>query len=104
MSVMDMDYDKLPADTVEALEYIKRLMCEPWEQGAQERGLGAVKDFGKDNPLTALQGSMEDLVSGAVYSFSLSTPKTPPPFSLSLTSPTRISTARRMRCCTPLWA
>lgn len=66
-SVMDIDYETLSPEAVEALEYIKRLMREPWEQSAQERGLGAAKDFGKDNPLIALQGSMEDLVSGAVY-------------------------------------
>lgn len=64
---MDIDYETLSPEAVEALEYIKRLMREPWEQSAQERGLGPVKDFGKDNPLIALQGSMEDLVSGAVY-------------------------------------
>lgn len=64
---MDMDYDKLDADTVESLEHIKSLMDEKWEPLSREMGLKSDSSYyGRDNPLIAMRDNMENLVAGGV--------------------------------------
>ncbi|MDD3394469.1 MAG: hypothetical protein PHG19_07490 [Anaerotignum sp.] len=63
----DIDYDKMDADDIEALEYIKGLMGEKWDE--LSRGMGLKSDpvyYGKDNPLIAMRDSMETLASTGV--------------------------------------
>lgn len=64
---MDMDYEKLDANTVEALEYIKGMMDEKWEPLSREMGLKSDSAYyGKGNPLIAMRDNMENLVAGGV--------------------------------------
>ena len=64
---MDIDYEKLDADTVEALEYIKGMMDEHWEPLSREMGRKASSCYyGKDNPLIAMRDNMENLVASGV--------------------------------------
>ena len=64
---MDIDYEKLDAGTVEALEYIKSMMDEKWEPLSHEMGLKASSCYyGKDNPLIAMRDNMENLVASGV--------------------------------------
>ena len=64
---MDIDYEKLDAGTVEALEYIKGMMDEHWEPLSREMGLKSSSCYyGKDNPLIAMRDNMENLVAGGV--------------------------------------
>lgn len=67
---MDMDYEKLDTEDVEALEYIKGLMGEKWEPLSREMGLKSDSSYyGKDNPLIAMRDNMENLVAGGVMKF-----------------------------------
>lgn len=64
---IDMDYDKLDSEDVEALEHIKGLMDEKWEPLSREMGLKSDSSYyGKDNPLIAMRDNMENLVAGGV--------------------------------------
>lgn len=64
---MDIDYEKLDAGTVEALEYIKGMMDGKWEPLSREMGLKSDSAYyGKDNPLIAMRDNMENLVAGGV--------------------------------------
>ena len=64
---MDMNYDKLDADTVETLEHINGLMDEHWEPLSHEMGLKSDSSYyGRDNPLIAMRDNMENLVAGGV--------------------------------------
>jgi hypothetical protein len=64
---IDIDYEKMDAESVEALEYIKGLMDEKWEPLSREMGLKSDSSYyGKDNPLIAMRDNMEDLVAGGV--------------------------------------
>ena len=63
----DIDYDKMDADDIEALKYIKGLMGEKWDE--LSRGMGLKSDpayYGKDNPLIAMRDSMETLAATGV--------------------------------------
>lgn len=62
-----MDYDKLDADTVEALEHFKGLMDEHWEPLSREMGLKSDSGYYRaDNPLIAMRDNMENLAAGSV--------------------------------------
>jgi hypothetical protein len=64
---LDIDYDKIGSDVVEALEYIKGLMDEKWEPLSREMGLKSDSSYyGKDNPLIIMRDNMENLVAGGV--------------------------------------
>jgi hypothetical protein len=64
---IDIDYEKMDAESVEALEYIKGLMDEKWEPLSREMGLKSDSSYyGKDNPLIAMRDNMEGLVAGGV--------------------------------------
>lgn len=64
---MDMAYDKLDADTVETLEYIKGLMDAHWEPLSHEMGLKSASGYyDKDNPLIALRDNVENLAASGV--------------------------------------
>ena len=66
-SYLEMNYDKLDGDTVEALEHIKGLMDARWEPLAREMGLKSDSAYyGKDNPLIALRDNTENLAAGGV--------------------------------------
>ena len=64
---IDIDYEKMDAEDVEALEYIKGLMDEKWEPLSREMGLKSDSSYyGKDNPLIAMRDNMENLVASGV--------------------------------------
>ncbi|MDF1494989.1 hypothetical protein [Caproiciproducens sp. CPB-2] len=64
---VDVDYETMDAESVEALEYIKGLMDEKWEPLSREMGLKSDSSYyGKDNPLIAMCNNMESLVAGGV--------------------------------------
>ncbi|NLA87131.1 MAG: hypothetical protein GX847_07610 [Clostridiales bacterium] len=64
---IDVDYEKMDSESVEALEYIKGLMDEKWELLSREMGLKSGSSYyGKDNPLIAIRDNMENLVAGGV--------------------------------------
>lgn len=64
---LELDYDKMDADTAEAMEHFKGMMDEKWEPLSRERGLKSSSTYyGKDNPLIALRNNMENLVAGGV--------------------------------------
>lgn len=64
---IDMDYDKLYAESVEMLEHIKSLMDEKWEPLSREMGLKSDSSYyRKDNPLIAMRDNMKNLVAGGV--------------------------------------
>jgi len=64
---IDIDYDKMDAESVEALEYIKGLMEEKWEPLSREMSLKSDSSYyGKENPLIAMRDNMENLVAGGV--------------------------------------
>lgn len=64
---LDIDYEKMDSESVEALEYIKGLMDEKWEPLSREMGLKSDSSYyGKDNPLIAMRDNMERLVAGGV--------------------------------------
>lgn len=64
---IDIDYDKMDAESVEALEYIKGLVEEKWEPLSREMGLKSDSSYyGKENPLIAMRDNMENLVAGGV--------------------------------------
>jgi len=64
---LDIDYDKIGSEVVEALEYIKGLMDEKWEPLSREMGLKSDSSYyGKDNPLIIMRDNMENLVAGGV--------------------------------------
>lgn len=65
-AIRDIDYDTMPDDEVEFLEYIKGFMDEHWEAHSQEMGLSSTNNYGKDNPLIAMRDNLEDLVSTTV--------------------------------------
>lgn len=65
-AIRDIDYDTMPGDEVEFLEYVKGLMDEHWEAHSQEMGLSSTNNYGKENPLIAMRDNLEDLVSTAV--------------------------------------
>lgn len=63
----DVDYDKMDADGVESLEYIKGLMGEKWDELSRDMGLKSDPSYyGKDNPLIAMRDSMENLAATGV--------------------------------------
>ena len=64
---IDVNYEKMDADSMEALEYIKGLMDEKWEPLSREMGLKSDSSYySKDNPLIAMRDNMENLVAGGV--------------------------------------
>ena len=64
---MDVDYDKLPDDTAEAIEYMKGMLDEHFEPLSREMGLKSHSSYyGKENPLIALRDNFENLVSTGV--------------------------------------
>ena len=64
---VDVDYETMDAESVEALEYIKGLMDEKWEPLSREMGLKSDSSYyGKDNPLIAMRDNTENLVAGGV--------------------------------------
>ena len=65
-AIRDIDYDTMPGDEVEFLEYVKGLMDEHWEAHSQEMGLSSTNNYGKENPLIAMRDNLEDLVSTTV--------------------------------------
>lgn len=65
--IMELDYETLPAETVEMLEEIKQLMNKPWEEYAQEMGMRSSDHYGKEHPLIALRNNTENLVSSTVF-------------------------------------
>ncbi len=65
-AIRDIDYDTMPGDEVELLEYVKGLMDEHWEAHSQEMGLSSKNNYGKENPLIAMRDNLEDLVSTTV--------------------------------------
>lgn len=65
-AIRDIDYDTMPGDEVEFLEYVKGLMDEHWESHSQEMGLSSTNNYGKENPLIAMRDNLENLVSTAV--------------------------------------
>lgn len=63
----DIDYDKMDADEVEALEYIKDFMREKWDEHSRNMGLKSDPAYyAKDNPLIAMRDSMENLADTGV--------------------------------------
>ena len=65
---MELDYDNLPGDTVEALEYMKGMLDEHWEPLSREMGLKSHSGYyGKDNPLIAMRDNFENLISSGVF-------------------------------------
>lgn len=65
-AIRDIDYDTMPGDEVEFLEYVKGFMDEHWEAHSQEMGLSSTNNYGKENPLIAMRDNLEDLVSTTV--------------------------------------
>ena len=64
---MDVDYDKLPDDTVAFLEYAKGMLDEHFEPLSRKMGLKSHSGYyGKENPLIALRDNFENLVSTGV--------------------------------------
>jgi len=64
---VDVDYETMDAESVEALEYLKGLMDEKWEPLSREMGLKSDSSYyGKDNPLIAMRDNTENLVAGGV--------------------------------------
>lgn len=64
---MDVDYNKLPDDTVDFLEYAKGMLDDHWEPLSHEMGLKSHSSYyGKDNPLIAMRDNFENLVSTGV--------------------------------------
>ena len=61
-AIRDIDYDTMPGDEVEFLEYVKGFMDEHWEAHSQEMGSSSTNNYGKDNPLIAMRDNLEDLV------------------------------------------
>ena len=63
----DIDYDKMDADDIEDLEYIKGFMGEKWDELSRDMGLKSDPDYyGKDNPLIAMRDSMGNLAATGV--------------------------------------
>lgn len=63
----DIDYDKMSANEVEDLQYIKELMGEKWDGLSREMGLKSDPSYyGKDNPLIAMRESMGNLAATGV--------------------------------------
>ena len=59
--------DEYDADTIEAIQYVKKLMNEHFEPISREKGLPKTSAcYGKDNPLIALRDNTEDLVARTV--------------------------------------
>jgi hypothetical protein len=66
-SYMDIDHDKTPNDTIEALEHMKSMLDEHWEPLSREMGLKSdSRYYGAENPLIALRDNFENLVSTGV--------------------------------------
>lgn len=65
-AIREIDYDTMPGDEVEFLEYVKSLMDEHWEARSQEMGLSSTNNYGKENPLIAMRDNLENLVSTTV--------------------------------------
>ena len=65
-AIRDIDYDTMPGEEVEFLEYVKGLMDEHWEDHSQEMGLSSTHNYGKENPLIAMRDNLENLVSTTV--------------------------------------
>ena len=64
---IDVDYEKMDTEDVEALEYINGLMDEKWEPLSREMGLKSDSSYySKDSPLIAMRDNMENLVAGGV--------------------------------------
>ncbi len=64
---LELDYNQLDADIVEAMECFKGIMDEKWEPVSREMGLKSPSIYyGKDNPLIALRDNMQNLVAGGV--------------------------------------
>jgi hypothetical protein len=64
---MELDYDNMPDEITESLEYMKGMLDEHWETLSREMGLKSHSGYyGKDNPLIALRDNFEDLVSTGV--------------------------------------
>ena len=60
----DIDYDKMDADDIEDLEYIKGFMGEKWDELSRDMGLKSDPAYyGKDNPLIAMRDSMGNLAA-----------------------------------------
>lgn len=65
---IDIDYNKLPTETVAFLEHSKGLLDEHWEPLAREMGLKSHSSYyGKDNPLIVLRDNFQNLVSTGTY-------------------------------------
>lgn len=64
--IRDIDYDTMPGDEVEFLEYVKDLMDEHWEAHSREMGASSANNYGKENPLIFMRDNLEDLVSTTV--------------------------------------
>lgn len=63
----DIDYNKMSADEVADLEYIKGFMGEKWDELSREMGLKSDPSYyGKDNPLIAMRNNMENLAATGV--------------------------------------
>ena len=65
-AIRDIDYDTMPGEEVEFLEYIKGLMDEHWQAHSQEMGLSSTNNYSKENPLIAMRDNLENLVSTTV--------------------------------------
>ena len=65
-AIRDIDYDTMPGEEVEFLEYVKGLMDGHWEAHSQEMGLSSTNNYGKENPLIAMRDNLENLVSTTV--------------------------------------
>ena len=65
-AIRDIDYDTMPGEEVEFLEYVKGLMDEHWEDHSQEMGMSSAHNYGKENPLIAMRDNLENLVSTTV--------------------------------------
>ncbi len=63
----EIDYDKMDADEIENMEYIKGLMDEHFEPLAREMGLKSHSGYyGNENPLVAMRDNTENLVATGV--------------------------------------
>lgn len=72
----DIDYDTMPADEVELLEYIKGFMGDTWDDLSRDMGLKSDPSYyGKDNPLIAMRDSMENLAATGVMKLMLEMPE-----------------------------
>lgn len=74
---MNIDYSKMPNDTIEDLEYAKKMLDEHWEPLSHQMGLEThSSNYGKDNPLIAMRDNFENLVASGVYKLLEEQPET----------------------------